>query len=196
MHSPAHLREKVRAAYSAAAVEPERPHAFPIGWQFAESLGYSRELLATLPASCVEAFAGVSNVSVFAEIPVGAIVLDLGCGAGMDSLVAAQRTGPTGRVVGVDFSLPMLVRARRGARAAGIDNAVFCHADGERLPLADHSIGVALVNGIFNLNSSREAIFRELGRVVTQTGTVYASELILRGPLPAAEQQCDTNWFA
>src|SRR5579864_4112553 len=99
-------------------MEPERPHAFPVGRQFAESLGYSRKLLATLPSSCVEAFAGVSNVSIFAEIPVGAIVLDLGCGAGMDSLVAAQRTGSTGKVVGVDFSFPMLARAGRSAREA------------------------------------------------------------------------------
>jgi arsenite methyltransferase len=191
-----HLREKVRAAYSAAAVEPERPHAFPVGRQFAESLGYPQELLATLPNECVEAFAGVSNVSIFADVPAGAVVLDLGCGAGMDSLIAARRAGPAATVVGVDFSFPMLARARRSARAAGIDNVMFCHADGERLPLADHSIGVTLVNGIFNLNPARKAIFRELGRVVSQTGMVYASELILRGPLPVAEQQCETNWFA
>src|SRR5574340_1038337 len=85
------LRAKVRDAYSSAAERPQEKHAFPVGRGFAESVGYPAGLLASLPSVCVEAFAGVSNVSLFADIAEGATVLDLGCGAGMDTLIAARR---------------------------------------------------------------------------------------------------------
>jgi ubiquinone/menaquinone biosynthesis C-methylase UbiE len=149
-----------------------------------------------LPAPSVEAFTGVSNVSVFAEIPEGAAVLDVGCGAGLDGLVAARRAGPQGRVIGVDFSETMLARARRSASEAGIANVVFCRADAEHLPVGDASVEVALANGIFNLNPSREAIFRELARVLRPGGAVYSAELILSKPLPAEETRNEDNWFA
>ena len=196
MQQGSELRRKVQDAYSAAAVCPTETHAFPVGRQFAESLGYPAALLANLPAACVEAFAGVSNVSMYAEIPNGSAVLDLGCGAGLDALIAAERTGREGRVVGVDFSAPMLSRARRSASEAGIGNVVFCQADAETLPLRDQSIGVVLVNGIFNLNVGRQLIFRELGRVVRRGGVVYAAELILKQPLSTEQQASESNWFA
>jgi ubiquinone/menaquinone biosynthesis C-methylase UbiE len=125
----------------------------------------------------------------------GAAVLDLGCGAGLDSLIASGRVGPGGRVAGVDFSQAMLEQARRGARAAGTENVVFCRADAERLPLPSASVEVALANGIFNLNPARECIFRELARVLRKGGTVYSAELILSASLPP-EQQDAANWFA
>jgi arsenite methyltransferase len=190
------LRRKVRDAYSAAALYPDETHAFPVGRGFARSLGYAAGLLAELPPACVEAFAGVSDVSLFAEIPVGSAILDLGCGAGLDSLIAADRTGPEGSVVGIDFSSSMLSRARHSAAEAGMSNVVFCQADAESLPLRDESIGIVLVNGIFNLNPARQSIFRELGRVVQRGGVVYAAELILKEPLPPEQQASESNWFA
>lgn len=196
MQNASTLRVKVREAYSAAAQRPKEGHAFPVGRDFAQSLGYAPELLDRLPRSCVESFAGVSNVAVFAEIPEGSTVLDLGCGAGLDSLIAAERTGPGGRVIGIDFSWSMLARASAGARGSRLGNVLFCQADAERLPLGDESIPVALVNGIFNLNPARERIFRELGRVVKRGGTVYAAELMLREPLPREQQVSESNWFA
>ena len=190
------LRGKVREAYSAAAHSPTDQHPFPVGRVFAESLGYPAALLDTLPSGAVEAFAGVSNVSLFAEIPEGATVLDLGCGAGLDSLVAARRAGPSGKVIGIDFSETMLGRARKAAQEAAVRNVSFEQADAERLPLVPASIDVALVNGIFNLNPARESIFRELARVLHPGGGVYAAELILARALPANVQQSDADWFA
>ena len=190
------LREGVRDAYSAAARTPQEEHAFPVGRAFAESLGYPRDLLDAMPAACVEAFAGVSNVAVFAAIPPGAIVLDLGCGAGLDSLIAARRVGPNGKVVGVDFSEAMLDRARRAAAEAGVTNVEFRRADAEALPLPDRSVDVAIVNGIFNLNPARGAIFGELARVLRPDGEVFVAELILIEPLPEDERASLTNWFA
>lgn len=189
------IRAGVQRAYSAAAENPQAEHPFPVGRSFAESLGYSPDVLATIPAA-VDAFAGVSNVAVFAEIPPGATVLDLGCGAGLDSLIAARRVGPTGKIIGIDFSEAMLVRARQAAAEAGINNVEFRQADAENLSLDDASIDVALVNGIFNLNPARDCIFSELARVVRPDGAIYAAELILREPLPSETQASETNWFA
>ena len=191
-----HLREAVRAAYSDAARRPADKHPFPVGRGFAESLCYPVELLASIPAIAVEAFAGVSNVSVFAEIPTGAAVLDLGCGAGLDSFVTAGRVGPNGKVTGIDFSDAMLDRAYLAARKLGTTNLEFLKADAGRLPVDDATMDVALVNGLFNLNPAREAIFHELARVLKQGGSAYVAELILREPLAPDVRASETNWFA
>ncbi len=174
------LRDQVRRVYSAAAREPKGKHPFPVGRRFAASVGYPPELLDSLPAEAADAFCGVSNVAVFAGIPEGAVVLDLGCGAGLDSLIAARRTGPGGKVFAIDFSEAMLGRAAEAVRDAGADNVVIRRADAEALPLDDASIDVALVNGIFNLNPAREAIFRELARVVRPGGELFGAEIIVR----------------
>ena len=192
----AKLRDLVREAYSSAAADPASKHPFPVGRAFAESVGYPGELLDAIPTTAVDGFAGVSNVSLFAEIAEGATVLDLGCGAGLDSLIAARRAGPDGKVYGIDFSPSMLDRARAAAADAGLSNLELRQADAEHLPLSDTSIDVALVNGIFNLNPNRSAIFRELARVVRPGGTVFCAELILSEPLPETERACPTNWFA
>jgi SAM-dependent methyltransferase len=190
------LRDGVHRAYSAVAEQPEAEHPFAVGKQFAAGLGYPVELLDRLPPVCVQAFTGVSNVSLFADLPPGARVLDLGCGAGLDSVIAAQRVGSEGLVLGVDFSQAMLARARQGARDAGMNNVVGCQASAEELPLAGRSVDVALVNGLFTLNPGREAIFRALARIVHPGGSVYAAELILREPAPEAELLNPEDWFA
>lgn len=189
------LREGVRKAYSDAAEKSQAEHPFPVGRTFAESLGYPKALLDALPEACVEAFAGVSCVAVSADIPLGATVLDLGCGAGLDALISARRVGPEGRVIGVDFSDAMIGRAREAALAAGCDNAIFHVANAENLPVEEGAIDVGLVNGIFNLNPKRKEIFQELARVVRTGGMVFAAELILREPLPQ-EEQGEADWFA
>jgi SAM-dependent methyltransferase len=196
VHKNSPLQSAVLEAYSAAAENPQDQHPFPIGWEFATSLGYPYDLLAELPSVCVSAFAGVSNVSVFAEIPQGAAVLDLGCGAGLDSLIAAKRVGVSGRVIGIDFSEAMLRRARQGAAEIGTNSVEFYQADADNLLVEDGQMDVALVNGIFNLNPGREAIFRELARVLRPGGAVYAAELILGEPLPPEVKQSEVNWFA
>jgi arsenite methyltransferase len=194
--STVQLRDRVRGSYSVAAEHPDQKHAFPVGRTFAESIGYPSDLLASLPSAACDAFAGVSNVSVFAELPVGVTVLDLGCGSGTDTLIAARRVGASGKVIGVDFSGSMLSRARQGVAESGVVNVELRESDVERLPIADDEIDVAIVNGIFNLNPAREAIFRELARVVRHTGTVYVAELILSQALPPEARANESDWFA
>jgi SAM-dependent methyltransferase len=195
-HNPAQLRMQVRKAYSRASQNPEGKHPFPVGRRFAESLGYPRELLDDLPCDCLDSFSGVSNVSMAADLPPEATVLDLGCGAGLDSLIAARRIGPKGAVIGVDFSESMLSRARRAASRSGLHNVLLCLADAERLPLRDGEIEAAMVNGIFNLNPARDAIFSELARVLRPGGVAFVAELILREPLPERMRAGEENWFA
>jgi len=190
------LYEAVRNAYSSAARQPEGTHPFPVGREFAASLGYPPGLLDSSPSVAVEAFAGVSNVAVFADIPEGANILDLGCGAGLDALIAAGRVGARGRVLGVDFSEAMLTRARRAAIGAGAHNLHVCRAEAARLPVSAGSIDVVLVNGIFNLNPARAPIFRELARILRPGGGVFAAELILCEPGPSRIRFSEADWFA
>ena len=190
------LRDAVRSVYSAATDRPDVKRPFPVGRNFAASLGYPPEVLASLPAVAVDAFAGVSNVAAFADIPQGARVLDLGCGAGLDSLITARRVGAQGKVIGIDLSDDMLARARKAAAEVGDVNITLCRADAESLPIQDGAMDVALVNGIFNLNPEREMIFRELARVMRVGGTVFAAELILSEPLPTATHFSEADWFA
>jgi arsenite methyltransferase len=189
------LKQGVHEAYSNVAIQPQAQHPFPTGRGFAEEIGYPSAILDTIPQKAVQSFAGVSNVSIFADIPVGATVLDLGCGTGLDSHIAAYKTTEQGQVMGIDFSLPMLQQAQSAARESNTGHLTFIHASGEQLPLTDHSIDVALVNGIFNLNPARDMIFQELARVIRPGGMLFAAEIILKEALDDAERS-NANWFS
>jgi SAM-dependent methyltransferase len=189
------LLDAVRQSYSRAADNPAGKHPFPVGRSFSESVGYPAHLLDTLPAATVNSFVGVSNVSIFAEISRGSTVLDIGCGSGLDSLIAAGKTGSAGRVIGVDFSEAMLQKARDAAAEAGLEIEFHC-CDASQIPLEDGSIDVILVNGIFNLNPKREQIFVEMSRLLKAGGHVYAAELVLTTPIRRKELRNLDDWFS
>lgn len=190
------LLDGVRRAYSEAANDPFRPHPFPVGKVFAESVGYPKELLDTLPDEASESFAGAGNIAVVAEIDPGSVVLDLGCGTGLDSLIAARKTGPSGRVVGIDFSPPMLTKAISASRRARMGGILYCCADAGCLPLPSQSIDVVLVNGIFNLNPVRDRLFAEMARVLKPGGVVNAVELVFTKAQQVKPVRNLNDWFA
>jgi ubiquinone/menaquinone biosynthesis C-methylase UbiE len=159
-------------------------------------LGYPREILDTIPHTAIEGFAGVSNVSVFATLSAGGTVVDLGCGSGLDTLIAARRVGAQGRVAGIDFSQAMLDRANSARRELGWANVMLLRSAAERLPLADACADQVLVNGIFNLNPFRDEIFGELARIVKPDGSVFGAELVLQAPLPENARAGAANWFS
>lgn len=177
------LLAAVREAYSRAALRPDEKHPFPVGAALAESLGYARPLLTDYP-SAAEAFAGVSCVPAFAGLDARMTVLDLGCGAGLDSLAVAPRVR---KVIGLDFSAEMLARA-----ALHLETV---QGEAGRLPFAAASFDAVLANGIFNLNPRREEIFSEIARVLRPGGCAWGAELILQAPL-GEEARSRANWFA
>ena len=122
--------------------------------------------------------------------------MDLGSGAGLDSIIAAGRVGPQGQVLAVDFSTTMLSSMEQAVLDSGTTNVKIYHSDAESLPLEYHSVDVALVNGIFNLNPERSKIFTELARVVKPGGCVYAEELILREAGSEKVEATPENWIA
>lgn len=193
MESDLDLREQVHRIYGQVAAAPEAEHPFRIGREVALRAGYPPEWLAGVPAASIDAFAGLSCLPCLAQVPADAALLDLGCGAGLDALLMASRVAS---VVGIDFSTEMLASASASARTMGIENVEFRLGDAERIPAESSAFGAALVNGIFNLNPARAAIFDQLARVIKPGGVLWAAELILKGPLPPDVKPSREDWFS
>src|SRR5919201_73102 len=132
------LRSEIKKTYASVSQEPEKDFVFPTGRAWAEDLDYPSEL-ANVPETAAESFAGVANPFSLGRLEPGERVADLGCGAGTDSLVAAQMVGPSGSVTGIDMTLEMLEKARASAAEMGVANVTFIEADAERLPFEDAS---------------------------------------------------------
>jgi SAM-dependent methyltransferase len=162
--------------------EPEREFIFPTGRSWAEDLDYPAEL-ANVPDSAVESFAGVANPFSLGSIEPGEHVLDLGSGAGTDSLVAAQMAGPAGSVTGIDMTPEMLDKARATAAAMGVDNVRFIEADAERLPFDDHSFDVVISNGVIDLIPDKDAVFSEIFRVLVPGGRIQVADVTIQRPV-------------
>lgn len=149
----------------------------------AEAFGYTAEELASIPA---EANMGLScgNPTATANLKPGEVVVDLGCGGGLDVLLAAQKVGPAGRAVGIDMTPQMLERARRNAARAGAANAEFHHATIDKLPLPDGTVDCVISNCVINLAPDKRAVFREISRVLRPGGRLAVSDIALKQPLP------------
>jgi SAM-dependent methyltransferase len=148
------LKSEIKKTYSSVSEEPEREFIFPTGRPWAEDLGYPAEL-ANVPDTAVESFAGVANPWEMGRLAAGERVLDLGSGAGTDSLIAAQMVGEGGRVTGIDMTSAMLAKARAAAAELGAANVEFVEAEAERLPFPDESFDVVVSNGVVDLIPDR-----------------------------------------
>lgn len=178
--TPDALRAAVAVQYGKVALQPKGRFPFPVGRSFAESLGYPSNLLDTLPRPSVEAFAGISYPLKFADLKPGEIVLDLGCGAAMDTIICARQVGRDGHVHSLDLSDTMLESARANVSTAGLDNVTFHRAPAEEIPLDDGTVDVVVVNGIFNLCPSKPQVMAEVFRVLRGGGRIVVSEIVLR----------------
>ena len=173
------LRGEIRRTYTDVSTEPEREFIFPTGRAWARELGYPEPELERVPGATVESFAGVANHWALGRVEPGAVVLDLGCGAGTDLLVAAQMTGSAGRVIGVDMTATMLDRARESAGAMGLDNVELHEALIEALPLDDASVDVVISNGVIDLVPDKDAVLDEIDRVLCPGGRLQLADVII-----------------
>jgi arsenite methyltransferase len=176
------LKSEIKKTYSSVSREPERDFIFPTGRAWAEDLGYPDEL-ANVPESAIESFAGVANPWTMGRLATGERVLDLGSGAGTDSLVAAQMVGPAGHVTGVDMTPEMLAKARSAATTMGVANVEFVEGEAERLPFADASFDVVISNGVIDLVPDKDAVFAELYRVLAPGGRMQIADVTIQNPV-------------
>jgi SAM-dependent methyltransferase len=150
----------------------------------AEAFGYSSQELDSIPA---EANMGLScgNPTAFASLKSGEVVVDLGCGGGLDVFLAAAKVGPTGRAIGIDMTSEMLALANVNAARSGLTNVEFHQANIDQLPLADASVDCVISNCVINLAPDKRAVFDEIVRVLKPGGRLAVSDIALKKPLPA-----------
>jgi arsenite methyltransferase len=176
------LKSEIKKTYASVSDEPERDFIFPTGRPWADDLGYPPEL-ANVPDGAVESFAGVANPWELGRLAAGERVLDLGSGAGTDSLIAAQMVGPEGRVTGIDMTPQMLAKARAAASEMGLANADFVEGEAEKLPFPDGSFDVVISNGVIDLIPDKDAVFAELNRVLAPGGRLQIADVTIQNPV-------------
>jgi SAM-dependent methyltransferase len=176
------LKHEIKKTYAAVSEEPDRDFIFPTGRPWAEDLGYPPEL-AEVPDGAVESFAGVANPWELGRLAPGERVLDLGSGAGTDSLIAAQMVGPGGHVTGIDMTPQMLAKARAAAAEMGLGNVEFVEGEAERLPFPDESFDVVVSNGVIDLIPDKDAVFAELNRVLVSGGRLQVADVTIQSPV-------------
>ena len=173
------LRREIQQTYTQVSTDQDQEFIFPTGRAWAQDLGYPEPELSRVPEATVASFAGVANPFSLGELAPGATVLDLGCGAGTDLLIAAQMVGPEGRVIGVDMTPPMLDHARQSAAAMGLANVELHESLIESVPVEDASVDVVISNGVIDLVPDKDAVFAEIDRVLRPGGRLQIADVVI-----------------
>src|SRR5690606_21200808 len=188
------LREQIREKYTDVAETPELGFHFHTGRPLARMHGYDDALVDALPPSTVDSFAGTGNPFAMGALPEGAVVLDLGCGAGFDTLIAAQQVGPAGRVIAMDMTPSMLERTREGAEEMGLTNVEVREGYAEALPADDASIDVVISNGVINLCPDKTAVMNEINRVLKPGGRIQIADILVHLEVPQSAKDDIDLW--
>jgi arsenite methyltransferase len=188
------LRAAIQEEYAAVAAHPEQGFHFHTGRRLAKILHYEDSWLNGIPESAIEAFAGTGNPFMLGRITEGERVVDVGSGAGIDSLIAAKMTGPGGRVVGVDMTPMMLERAQRAASDAEMENVVFEQAFAESIPIPDGWSDVVISNGVLNLVPDKDAALREMARIVRPGGRLQIGDILVEKAVPESAKADISLW--
>jgi SAM-dependent methyltransferase len=188
------LRTAIREEYEVVALAPQQGFHFHTGRPLARMLGYRDAWLEGIPETSIESFAGTGNPFSLGDIRAGGRVVDVGCGAGIDSLIAAQMVGPSGRVIGVDMTPAMLAKARRAAAEAQFSNVEFLEGYAESLPVPDGWADVIISNGVLNLMPDKAAALREMARVLKPDGRLQIGDILVQKAVPASAKRKIDLW--
>lgn len=191
------LRDEVSAMYTSLAHNPNQEFHFHRGPAYAASvLNYNADELAQLPTSSTEVFAGVGNPHQVAPLKPGGTVIDIGCGGGMDLLLAAQAVGPQGQAIGVDMTAPMLARAQSSIDAMGLSHVTLHETDIHTLPLGDSSVDHVISNGVLNLSTDKAKAFGEIHRIMRSGAHLQFADIIVANELPEGVRKDAELWAA
>jgi SAM-dependent methyltransferase len=188
------LRSAIRAEYEVVAANPEQGFHFHTGRKLAELLGYREDWLLAAPADALASFAGTGNPLLAGEVEPGDRVVDVGCGAGLDMMIAARQAGPTGRVIGVDMTPAMLAKARSAVVAAGYSHVELRAGYGETLPVEDNWADVVISNGVLNLMPDKTTALAEMARVLRPGGRLQIGDLLVQKPVPESAKKKIELW--
>jgi SAM-dependent methyltransferase len=188
------LREAIREEYEAVALHPEWGFHFHTGRRLTAMLGYQSGWLDGIPESSIESFAGTGNPFSIDEIRAGEHVVDIGCGAGIDSLIAARMVGPGGAVIGVDMTPAMLEKARHSAAQARLANVEFLEGYAEALPVPDGWADVIISNGVLNLMPDKAAALSEMARVLKPQGRLQIADILVQKAVPDSAKRRIDLW--
>ncbi len=183
------IEEQVRERFRKVAQSPHGLFSYPTGREGLLALAYPEEALSALPESVLECFCGVGNPFAAGLPGAGEQVLDVGCGAGVDALVAALAVGPQGRATGLEFSPEMRGRAQANAALAGISNVSFVSGGAEELPFADASFDLLLSNGVYNLVLRKRQALAEAYRVLRPGARLQVADQIMDDAAPREQAQ-------
>lgn len=181
--------------YGKVATNPSGSYNFPIGKKFAIAVGYPKSLLMKLPDSIIQSFCGVSYPSGFEVMKQGDVVLDIGCGAGLDLFIASTKVGLKGKVIGIDYSDKMVKKARANMKKLKVFNVEIKKAPSDNIPLKSGSVDVVTSNGIYNLSPNKEAVMKEAFRLLKSKGRIALSEIVLKHPLEKEIRKNIEDWF-
>jgi SAM-dependent methyltransferase len=178
------LRARIAEKYSAVATNPELGFHFHTGAPLARMLGYPEEVVAALPSTTVASFAGTGNPFLFGNLHPGEVVVDVGCGAGFDTLIAATHVGQQGRVIAIDMTPEMRARTGVGVRQLALANVDVREGFAESLPVEDNTADVVISNGVINLCPDKPAVFREMFRVLKPGGRIQVGDILVHREVP------------
>lgn len=191
----ADIADQVRDRFRKAALSPNGLFNYPTGRKGLLALAYDKASLDRLPPAVQEYYCGVGNPYSAGLPQEGEDVLDVGCGAGVDALIAAFCVGPQGRVTGLEFSADMLARAKANAEAASLDNVTFVPGSAEALPFADQTFDLLVSNGMYNLVLRKRQALAEAFRVLRPGGRLQvADQMLVDEGVPQLSPQGPAAW--